>query len=145
MKATFDIKFWPYLSVAAVVVIGGETVVVYWSLAWYWAVAIFLPAFLCISHAESKRQKQRIEEYFAERPVISEEEFGQHYFPPDRVEIATKLRKILVNHVGIDLSQMNPTDQFNEDLLITLRRWWEPRQNDALTPSISLKRVNRVS
>jgi acyl carrier protein len=116
MKAPFDKKFWLFMLAGVVVVIVGEAVVIFWSLAWYWAVAIFIPAFVCFGYVASQHQQQLFEEHFRGRPALNENEFGQHYFLPDRAEIATKLRKILANHVGIDLSRMNPTDRFIEDL-----------------------------
>jgi acyl carrier protein len=116
MKAAFDKKFWFFILTGAVVVVLGETFVIFWSLAWYWAVAVFIPAFLCFGYIESKQKEKRIEEHFAGRPAFDEREFGRHYFPPDRAEIATRLRRILANHVGIDISRMSPTDRFIEDL-----------------------------
>ena len=99
-----------------VVVIVGEGTVIFLGLAWYWAVAIFIPAFLCFNHLAVKHQEQLFEEHFQGRPVLNEKEFGQHYFSPDRAEIAAKLRKILANHINIDLSRMNPADRFIQDL-----------------------------
>ena len=116
MKAPFDKKFWLFLLAGVVVVIAGEGTVIFLGLAWYWAVAIFVPAFLCFSRVGAKHQEQIFEEHFHGRPVLSEEEFGRHYFPPDRAEVAAKLRTILARHVGLDISRMNPTDRFIEDL-----------------------------
>jgi acyl carrier protein len=116
MKAPFDKKFWLFMLAGAAIAIAGEATVILWSLAWYWAVAIFILAFLCFSCVGAKHQQQIFEEHFRGRPVLSGEKFGGHYFPPDRAEIATKLRKILANHVDMDISRMNPTDRFIEDL-----------------------------
>jgi len=99
-----------------VVVIAGEGTVIFLGLAWYWAVAIFIPAFICFNHVAVKHQAQLFEEHFQGRPVLNEKEFGQHYFSSDRAEIAAKLRKILANHIEIDLSRVSPTDRFIEDL-----------------------------
>jgi acyl carrier protein len=68
--------------------------------------------------AGNEQSKQRVEAYFAGRPNLGEKEFGKRYFTADRAEIAAKLRKILANHVGMDISRMNPTDRFIEDLLM---------------------------
>jgi acyl carrier protein len=83
---------------------------------WYFAVGIFVVAFVFFGSVGAKENKQKIEAHFSGRPVLNENEFSTQYFPPDRAEIAAKLRKILANHVGIDLSRMNPTDRFIEDL-----------------------------
>ena len=98
------------------IVIAGESTVIFWGLAWYWAVTIFIPAILCFNHVAGKHQAQIFKDHFQGRLVLSENEFGQHYFSPDRAEIASKLRKILANHVGVEISKMNPTDRFIEDL-----------------------------
>jgi acyl carrier protein len=116
MKA--DLKQWVFVLLGIIITIAGEGVVIIYGLAWYWAVAVFVCAFACLNFVVNKQTDQRVKAYFAGRPVLGEKEFGEHYFPPDRVEIATKLRKILANHVGIDLSRMNPTDRFIEDLLM---------------------------
>jgi acyl carrier protein len=118
MKAAFDKKFWFWILIAAAVVVLGEAVVILWSLSWYWAVVIFFPAFFCLGYVESKQKEKRTEEHFGGRPVFDETEFGRNYFPPDRAKIATRLRRILVNHVGVDISRMAPTDRFIEDLLM---------------------------
>ncbi len=52
----------------------------------------------------------------AGRPSLTEQEFGLRYFSSDRAEIAAKLRKILTDLMDVDLSGMNPSDRFIEDL-----------------------------
>lgn len=116
MKTPFDAKFWLFLFAGVFVVVAGEGIVIYWSLDWYWAVAIFTPALLCFSHIQTKHKKQLFEEHFRGRPTLDEGEFGRHYFSPEKAEIAGRLREILADYVGIDLSRMNPSDRFIEDL-----------------------------
>jgi acyl carrier protein len=116
MKVPFDKKFWQFVLAGVVIVIGGEGTVIFFGLAWYWAVAIFIPAFLCFNRVALKHQEQLFEEHFQGRPVLNEKEFGQYYFSPDRAEIAAELRKILANHIDIDLSRINPADRFIQDL-----------------------------
>ena len=96
--------------------IAGEAAVVFGKLPWYWAVAIFAPIFICFSVIQEKHRKQLYQEHFRGRPVLNEEEFGRHYFPPDRAEIAAKLRKILANNIKTDMSRLSPADRFIEDL-----------------------------
>jgi acyl carrier protein len=116
MKA--DLKQWFFVLLAIIFMLVGGGVVIINGLAWYWAVAVFVFAFACLNFVANKQTDRRVETYFTGRPVLNEKEFGEHYFPPDRAEVAAKLRKILANHVGIDISRMNPTDRFIEDLLM---------------------------
>jgi acyl carrier protein len=116
MKA--DLKQWFFVLLAIIVMLVGGGVVIINGLAWYWAVAVFVFAFACLNFVTNKQTDRRVETYFTGRPMLNEKEFGEHYFPPDRAEVAAKLRKILANHVGIDISRMNPTDRFIEDLLM---------------------------
>jgi acyl carrier protein len=114
MKANLKQWFFVVLGIIAMLVGGG--VVIINGLAWYWAVLVFIIAFACISIVGSKQERRRFEALFAGRPTFGEKEFGEHYFPADRAEIAAKLRGILANHVGIDIAKMSPTDRFIEDL-----------------------------
>jgi acyl carrier protein len=109
-------KQWLLILLGTTLSLVGEGVVITYNLAWYWAVGIFIIAFICCAIVSSMQSAQRIQAHFAGRPILGETEFGGHYFAPDRAEIATKLRKILANHVGIDISRMNPADRFIEDL-----------------------------
>jgi acyl carrier protein len=101
-----------------IVALCGYAIVIFNGWPWYFAVGIFVAAFVCFSSINATKNKERIEAHFSSRPVLSDGEFGSNYFPAGQVEIATRLRKILAKHVGIDLSRMNPTDRFIEDLLM---------------------------
>ncbi|MGI8965435.1 MAG: acyl carrier protein [Limisphaerales bacterium] len=82
-------------------------------------IVFFLAAIGCASVATSisdEVEKRRALSSRAGRPALNEIEFGQHYFSPNRAEIATKLRAILSRHIAIDLSQLQPNDRFVEDL-----------------------------
>jgi acyl carrier protein len=116
MKA--DLKQWIFVLFAIIIMLVGGGVVIINGLAWYWTVAGFVFALVCINFVVNKQTNQRIEKYFAGRPTLNEKEFGEHYFPPDRAEVAAKLRKVLANHVGINISRMSPTDRFIEDLMM---------------------------
>lgn len=118
MQDRLSKKQWLLVLSGIIVTLAGEGMVIIYSLAWYWAVAVFIFAFACFSYFGANQQKQRIEASFGGRPTLREKEFAEHYFPPHCVEIAAMLRKILAHHVGIDLSRMNPTDRFVEDLLM---------------------------
>ncbi len=116
MAPHFDRKTWLMAALGLMVALLGEGVVIYWSLNWYWAVGIFVPAILCIGYAQEKQLKARVEARFRDRPALTEKEFGHKYFPPDRAEIAARLRKILLRYVDVDLSRMQPEDRFIDDL-----------------------------
>ncbi len=116
MKA--DSKQWLFWFVAIIAMLVGGSMVIISGLVWYWSLGVFVVVFACISFVASKQMDRRIETYFAGRPELGEKEFSEHYFPLDRAEVAAKLRKILANHVGIDISRMNSTDRFIEDLLM---------------------------
>ena len=116
MKA--DGKQWSFAVLLVLAVLLSECIVICWGVAWYWAATLLLLEFLCLNYFINKRSDQRLDACFSGRPILKEEEFGKYYFPPDQIEIAMRLRKILLNHVGIDISRMNPTDRFIEDLLM---------------------------
>src|ERR1700733_9119627 len=116
MTTRSDRKTWLIAALGLVVVLLGEGVVICWNLKWYWAVGVFVPAILCIGYAQEKQLKARIEGHFRGRPSLTEKEFGEKYFPPDRAEIAARLRKILLQYVDVDLSRMQPDDRFIDDL-----------------------------
>ena len=50
------------------------------------------------------------------RTSLSDQEFGHTFFPPDRVEIAARLRHILSRHISVDLSRLHPDDKLVEDI-----------------------------
>jgi len=90
-----------------------------WPLLWWASSISFLAALICAFFAvklSDVAAKQHVLDHMAGRPALNENEFGFQNFPPDRAEIAAKLRKILAHHIDIDLSRMNPADRFIQDL-----------------------------
>ena len=90
-----------------------------WPFPWYFSVIFFGAAIVCGFYAHKladEAARQRVLSHMAGRPVLSEKEFGEKYFPSDRAEIAARLRIILARHVDVGLSQMQPADRFIEDL-----------------------------
>jgi acyl carrier protein len=90
-----------------------------WSSPWYSSVIFFVAASVCGIYAvklSDEAEKRRARSHMAGRPALSENEFGKQFFPDNRAEIATKLRKILSRNIPVDLSQMQPNDRFVEDL-----------------------------
>ena len=88
-------------------------------LPWYLSVLFGLAGLVCGVYAAKfadEAEKQRALAHMAGRPALSETEFGKRYFPPDRSEIAAKLREIFSRHIVVDLSQLQPNDRFVEDL-----------------------------
>ena len=54
----------------------------------------------------------------AGRPKLSDEEFAAQHFAPEHAAIAAKIRRLLREQAGFDLSQARPTDHLVEDLRI---------------------------
>jgi acyl carrier protein len=50
------------------------------------------------------------------RPSLTDEGFGNKFFPPDRSEIAARLRQIMSRHIAVDLSRLHPDDLIVEDI-----------------------------
>ncbi|MCX6895631.1 MAG: acyl carrier protein [Verrucomicrobia bacterium] len=90
-----------------------------WPFPWYFSVVFFFGALACGFYASKsidEAERQRARAHMAGRPALSDSEFGKQHFPPDRSEVAAKLRQILRHHISVDLSQMHPDDRFIEDL-----------------------------
>ncbi|MGA2788004.1 MAG: acyl carrier protein [Verrucomicrobiota bacterium] len=90
-----------------------------WSFPWYFSVVLFCGVIVCFYFAtksSGEAEKQRALAHMVCRPALDEAEFGKRYFPPDRAEIAAKLREIFSRHIIVDLSQLQPNDRFVEDL-----------------------------
>ena len=62
------------------------------------------------------REKERALRHMHERPLLDDTQFGQHYFPAEQSEIATRIRRILARHVPIDLSRLHPDDRLVENI-----------------------------
>ena len=116
MKASW--KQWSLAVLGTIVILIGEGTVIFYSLAWYWAAAVFLVSFACFSYVVNLQARQRRAAHSFGRPVLTAEEFAGHYFPPEQMEIAARLRRILADHFEVDISKMSPTDRFVEDLLM---------------------------
>lgn len=90
-----------------------------WPFPWWFSILFFVAAGVCGFYAlklSDEAEKQRALDHMAGRPIFNDEEFGKHFFPNDRAEVAAKLRKIVSHHIPIDLSQLQPPDRFVEDL-----------------------------
>jgi len=90
-----------------------------WTPPWYLSLIFLLSAGVCGFYAlrlSDEAEKRRALAHMAGRPELSEVEFGEHYFPIDRAEVAAKLRNILARHITVDLSRMHPGDRFVDDL-----------------------------
>jgi len=106
------------LSVAFLLIVGiGNAPGV--KMSWYFSVVFGLLGLGCGAYAiklTDEAEKQRALAHMAGRPDLSEIEFAKRYFPPDRAEIAAKLREIFSRHTIVNLSQLQPNDRFIEDL-----------------------------
>jgi acyl carrier protein len=68
------------------------------------------------SWAYDRRQKQRVRQHLAGRERLTHEQFGRQFFPPERSQIAAKVRELLATHVFADASQVQPADRLEDDL-----------------------------
>jgi len=64
------------------------------------------------------RRRRRLAAHFRDRPRLSEEEFGQRFFPPEQAALAAEVRRELARHVNFDLTRVQPDDTFDHDLEI---------------------------
>src|SRR5208282_3766964 len=90
-----------------------------WPFPWWFSVVFFVAAIVCGFYAvrlSDEAERHRALTHMTGRPTLNEKEFGNHFFPSDRAEIAARLREILSRHISVDISQMQPDDRFVEDL-----------------------------
>ncbi len=60
--------------------------------------------------------KRRARRHLAGREGVSEQAFGQRFYPTDVAPIAGKIREILARHIPVDISRLHPSDRPVEDL-----------------------------
>ncbi len=52
----------------------------------------------------------------ARREPLTEQQFGERFFPPDLAQIAARVQRIASRELGKDLSRLHPDDRFDEGL-----------------------------
>ena len=88
-------------------------------LSWFWRVVLLAGGVVLAFYQGRKidtTEKQRALKHMADRPPLTEWEFGQRFFPPEQAELAAKLRSILAQHIPVDLSRLHPDDRIVEDI-----------------------------
>jgi acyl carrier protein len=65
---------------------------------------------------QQQTERDRAIRHMSAHPALSNTEFGQHYFNPDRTDIAARTRKILQRHNDVDLARLHPDDRLVEDI-----------------------------
>lgn len=65
---------------------------------------------------QEQTERDRAITHMSSRPVLSDAEFGRHYFEPDRADIAARARKILQQHINVDVARLRPDDKLVEDI-----------------------------
>ncbi len=82
--------------------------------------AIALPVGFVVSWLHGKRQDERERfralAHLAKNPPFDPAAFAQTYFPADQVDIARRLRELLVPHLPLVLARLHPDDCLVEDL-----------------------------
>jgi len=61
-------------------------------------------------------EKRRALRHMEGRQPLTDVEFGKQFFPPDRADIAARLRQIMARHIAVDLSRLHPDDLIVDDL-----------------------------
>jgi acyl carrier protein len=62
--------------------------------------------------------RDRVQQQFADRMPLSDEEFGASYFPARWGKSASRVRQIIGEALGIDMTRTRPSDRFVQDLRI---------------------------
>jgi acyl carrier protein len=86
---------------------------------WYIRVpsfAIFIAFAGLAQRISDETERKKALSHLQNRPALNVEEFGRHFSPPDRAQIASQLREILAHHIFVDLSQLDPDDKLVEDI-----------------------------
>ena len=74
------------------------------------AVVVVVAVLIWLQRLWGVRLKATVEKIMGGRPRRPGREFGEKFYP-DHAEIATKVRDILADHLPIDLSRLEPSDQ----------------------------------
>jgi acyl carrier protein len=61
-------------------------------------------------------EKHRVRQHLAGREPLTHDEFGRRFFPPERSAMAARVRRILSDHVPVDLSRLHPDDKLLEEI-----------------------------
>jgi hypothetical protein len=61
---------------------------------------------------ESRRIRRVVAEALRGRSPLTEEEFGSRFYDPAIAPVASRLRRLLAEHLECDLAGMIPTDDF---------------------------------
>ena len=89
-----------------------------WIFAGAGAVVTVLGGWLSVRYVgiTGAREKERAFRHMLGKPPLDVTQFGQHYFPAEQSEIATRIRRILAGHIPVDLSRLHPDDRLVEDI-----------------------------
>ena len=67
---------------------------------------------------QTRSEKLRALRHMQGRKPLPDDDFGRQFFPPNRAEVAVRLRHTLSRHVALDLSRLHPDDKLVEDIRI---------------------------
>jgi hypothetical protein len=68
---------------------------------------------------ESRRIHQVVAEALQGRTPLTDEEFGSRFYDPAIAPVASRLRRLLAEHLACDLAGMIPTDDFENWLALS--------------------------
>ncbi len=68
---------------------------------------------------ESRRIRRVVMEALRGRPPLTDEEFGTRFYDPAIAPVASRVRRLLAEHLECDLAGMIPTDDFEDWLRLS--------------------------
>jgi hypothetical protein len=83
------------------------------------ALAIVVAALILHGIYETRRIRRVVAMALRDRPPLTDEEFGSRFFEPAVAPIASRLRRLLAEHLECDLAGMIPADDFEDWLRLS--------------------------
>lgn len=81
----------------------------YWGLA---AFGVVVAAVILHDIHETRRIRRAVAEALRSREPLTDEEFGRHFYEPSVAPVASRLRRLLGEHLDCDLTGLIPADDF---------------------------------
>ena len=91
-----------------------------WPAFWgFGALGIVVAVVILHDIYESRRIRRVVAEALRGRPPLADEEFGSRFHDPAVAPVASRLRRLLAEHLACDLAGMIPTDDFENWLALS--------------------------
>lgn len=82
-----------------------------------WLIGLLVAAsIISLLMLQTRSEKRRALRHMQGRKPLPDDDFGRQFFPPNRAQVAARLRQILSLHVALDLSRLHPDDKLVEDI-----------------------------